>query len=99
MRYLSELTPEQVKKLYYLREGLKNNGQKTTMAGLVRDATDKHLEGFKKDIRVGKELTEQKERESQRLKDEYARKKIEISKKRMNPEKLALCNKLTDSLN
>ena len=97
MKYLNELTPEQIEKLYYLREGQKSEGKKSTMSGLVRDAVDKHFEGFEEDIRIGKELTEQKERKLQRLEDEHTRKKIEISKKRANPEKLALYNMLTDS--
>ena len=63
MRYLSELKPEQVKRLYYLREGLKKKGNKDTMAGLVRDAVNYYLNSADEEaIKLGEKLTNQKEK-------------------------------------
>jgi len=63
MRYLSELKPEQVKRLYYLREGLNKKGNKDTMAGLVRDAVNYYLSSADEEaIKLGEKLTNQKEK-------------------------------------
>ncbi len=56
MTYLSELKPEQIKKLYYLREYQKAQHKKSTMSGLVREAVDLYLVNYKKEIDAGLSL-------------------------------------------
>ncbi|MBT9151543.1 MAG: hypothetical protein DDT40_01739 [candidate division WS2 bacterium] len=56
MRYLSELKPEQIRKLYYLREYQKTQSKKSTMSGLVREAVDLYLVNYKKEIDAGMSL-------------------------------------------
>ena len=63
MKYLNELTSEQIKKLYYLREGQKSEGKKSTMSGLVRDAVNCYLSSADEEaINLGEKLTNQKEK-------------------------------------
>ena len=99
MKYLSELKPEQVKKLYYLREYQKSQDKKSTMSGLVREAVDLYLVNYEKEIDKGNCLDIEKQFKLDSLNKEYIRKKMEIAKKKMNPEKLKLIEKaflLTD---
>lgn len=90
MRYLSELKSEQVERLYYLREYQKSQDKKSTMSGLVREAVDLYLVNYEKEIEEGNCLETKRQFKLNSLDKEYAQKKIEIAKKKMNPEKLRL---------
>jgi len=42
--YSPKIDNNQIRRLYRLRESLKANGEKVTMAGMVRDAVEKYLD-------------------------------------------------------
>ena len=86
--YLIQLTPEQLKRLYYLREELKEKGQKSTIADIVREAVENWLTYYENKVIQGNNLISEKETKLNELDKEYAQKKIAIAKKRYHPEKL-----------
>ena len=80
--------------MYYLREYQKGQGEKATMTGLVKEAIKLFLANHEKEIEQGDCLTLEKELELNELDKQYAQKKIAIAKKKMNPEKLKVIEKL-----
>lgn len=91
--YLIQLKPEQLKNLYYLREAQKKNGQKSTIAGIVRQAVENWLTYNKNEITQGNNLVLEKENKLNALDKEYAQKKIIMAKKRLHPKKVKLIEK------
>ncbi len=49
--YLLKIKPEQMKKLYYLREERKRNNKKSSIVGIVRDAIDLYLKEHKEEYK------------------------------------------------
>jgi len=92
--YLIQLTPEQLKRLYYLREEQKEKGQKSTIAGIVREAVENWLTYYKNEVIQGNNLVSEKENELNELEKEHTQKKIEIARKRLHPEKVRLIEKM-----
>lgn len=92
--YLLKIDQDQMKKLYYLREYLKETGLKDTIAGLVREAITHYLVNKEAEIKNGNEVVEKRELALDKLERQYVRKKMAIAKKRINPEKLKLMEKL-----
>jgi hypothetical protein len=92
--YLLKIQPEQMEKLYYLREERKNNGEKSSIAGIVRDAINSHLSGTETEVRSGRRLVLEKEQRIKDLEMEQTKRKNELAKKRIEPERIELIERL-----
>jgi hypothetical protein len=98
MPYLLKIDPNQTEKLYYLREWRKNQGQKSTIAGIVKEAIEEYLSKTSNEVEKGGCLITERISEQDRLEKEYVRKKREIAKKKYNSEKLKLYEKFENYL-
>ena len=92
--YLLKIKPEQMTSLYYLREYLKEKGYRATISGLVREMINEGLKHYEKEVKAGDCLISEKEMKLNELSKQYARKKIAMAKRKMNPERLKLIEKL-----
>jgi tRNA A22 N-methylase len=98
MPYLLKIDPNQMEKLYFLREWRKNQGQKSSIAGMVREAIKNYLSKASDEIKKGHCLITERVYKQNELEKEYVRKKTEVARERMNPEKLKLYEKFENYL-
>ena len=74
MAYLLKIKPEQMEKLYCLREERKNKGQKSSITGMVRDAIAWYLGKHEDEVEEGNRLVAARTSKLAELEKEHARK-------------------------